>query len=112
VDKDDKGSKAYVGETFYSKLESELESIPNVKRWAGEINIIISCGSEMLNSYIEINDADNSLLTEVPVFSNIEGGTGVFASRHSAFKDVLLIPYTLEKLIKDYPDLGFQYPTE
>ena len=112
VDKDDKGAKPYVGETFYNILETDLESIPNVKRWAGTVNLIVACGSEMLSSYLEINEADNSLLTEVPVFTNINGGTGVFASRHSAFKDVILTPKSIEKLVEDYPELGFQYPTK
>lgn len=112
VDTDDKGEKSYSGESFYSRLDSELEPIPNVKRWADTINLVIACGSEILNSYLDINEADNSLLTEVPVFTNIEGGTGIFASRHSAFKDVTLTPKSLEKLIEEYPELGFQYPTK
>ena len=112
LDKEDKGKKAYTGETFYNKLEAELEAIPGVKRWAGKVDIVVACGSETLSSYLDINESDNSLLTEVPVFSNIEGGTGVFASRHSSIKGVPLTPKTLEKLVEDYPDLGFQYPTK
>ncbi len=111
IDKEDKGAQSYVGETFYNKLNAELETIPNVKRWAGPIEIYIACGSEMLNSYIEINEADNSLLTEVPVFSNINGGTGIVASRHTTTKQVLLSPKSEEKLVREYPQLGFQPPT-
>ncbi|MCF6170904.1 MAG: hypothetical protein L3J31_02670 [Bacteroidales bacterium] len=112
TDTDDNGSRAYVGETFYNLLETELESIPNVKRWAGTVNLIVACGSEILNNYLEINEADNSLLTEVPVYTNIKGGTGVFASRHSTFKDVLLTPKSIEMLVEDYPGLGFRYPVK
>ncbi len=112
MDKDDKGKKAYSGDSFYNRLEAELEVVPGLKRWAGKMDIVIPCGSETLSSYLDINESDNSLLTEVPVFSNITGGTGVFASRHTATKDVLLTPKTIEKLVDDYPELGFQLPTK
>jgi hypothetical protein len=112
VEKDNSGEESYSGDKFYSNLVAELDDIPGVKRWAGLVNIIVACGSGTLNSYIEINEADNSLLTEVPVFSNIEGGTGIFASRHTAYKDVMITPKTLEKLINEYPELHFKYPTK
>lgn len=112
VDKDNAGQQSYTGDSFYNKLDAELEDIPNVKRWAGVVDVIVYCGSTVLNSYIEINEADNSLLTEVPVFSNITGGTGIFASRHTALKESTLTPKSLEKLIEEYPQLGFQYPTK
>ena len=112
VDKDNAGQQSYSGDNFYTKLESEVEDVPNVKRWAGSVDIIVACGSLVLNSYIEINESDNSLLTEVPVFSNVEGGTGIFASRHTAFKEALLTPKSIEKLVEEYPDMHFQYPVE
>ncbi len=112
TDNDNAGKQSYNGDLFYSNLEIELEDIPNVKRWAGPVNIIVSCGSEILNNYIEVNEADNSLLTEVPIYTNIVGGTGIFASRHTAFKNALLTPKSIEKLVEEYPDLGFQYPTK
>ena len=112
IDKNNSGEESYSGDAFYANLEAELDHIPGVKRWAGPVNVIVSCGSVILNSYIEINEADNSLLTEVPLFSNIEGGTGILASRHSAFKDALLTPKSIEILVDDYPDLGFQRPSK
>jgi len=112
IDKDDDGVVGYMGETFFNKLEADLEEIPGVKRWDDKVDIMVACGAEILNSYIEINEADNSLLTEVPVFSNIEGGTGVFSSRHSTYKTVVITQTTRKKLVEDYPDLGFQYPTK
>lgn len=112
MDTDDNGKKAYSGDSFYNRLEAELEVVPGLRRWAGTLDIVIPCGSETLSSYLDINESDNSLLTEVPVFSNITGGTGVFASRYTATKDVLLTPKTIEKLVDDYPELGFQLPTK
>jgi hypothetical protein len=112
IDKSNTGKQSYTGDSFYKRLEAELEDISSVKRWAGMVDVVIYCGSTTLNSYIEINEADNSLLTEVPIFTNIKGGTGILASRHSAIKEVMLTPKSLEKLIEEYPALGFQYPTK
>lgn len=112
MDNDNSGKQSYNGDLFYSNLEIELEDIPNVKRWVGAVNIVVACGSEILNNYIEINEADNSLLTEVPIYTNIEGGTGILASRHTTIKNALLTPKSIEKLVEEYPDLGFQYPTK
>ena len=112
VSKSSAGEQSYVGDSFYDKLLTEVDEIPGMRRWAGPVDITVACGSGTLSSYIEINEADNSLLTEVPIFSNIEGGTGIFASRHTSQKEVFLTPKSIEKLVTEYPELQFQYPSK
>ncbi len=65
----------------------------------------------MLATYLDINPAGGSLLEEVPVYSNIEGGTGVFASRHTIMKDIKLSVTTERNLIEDY-NLGFKFKSK
>ena len=103
--------KGYSGDLFYNRLNAQLEKIPNVKRWAGDINMIISSGSQVLQNYLAINNATSSILQEVPIYSNIENGTGIFASRHNANRSVQLSTRSLDKLVNDY-DLGFMFPTK
>lgn len=103
--------KTYSGPAFYSLLESKLEPIPNVERWADDVDITIACGSQVLATYLAINSAGGSLLEEVPVYSNIEGGTGVFASRHTITKDILLSVTTERNLIEHY-NLGFKFKSK
>jgi hypothetical protein len=99
---------SYSGTRFFDILENELEPIPNVERWADSVDITIACGSQELTTYLNINAAGSStLLEEVPVFSNIDGGTGLFASRHTIVKPVKLSFATERTLIEEH-DLGFK----
>ena len=101
----------YSGEAFYGRLNEELPDIPNVERWAGLVDVYVTSGSQELQNYIAINNATGSLLTEVPTYSNITNGIGIFASRHTATRSVELSTNSLKYLI-EANDLGFQYPTE
>ncbi len=103
---------AYSGTRFYDILESELEPIPNVERWADSVDITIACGSRDLANYLSINTAGTTtLLEEVPVFTNIDGGTGLFASRHTIVKPVRLSTPTERTLIMEH-DLGFKFKSK
>jgi hypothetical protein len=98
----------YLGDVFYSTLENQLEKPLNVKRWATKVDVIIACASQVFDTYIEVNDGNDNLLSEVPVYTNIEGGYGIFASRRTITKEVGLSVQSELKLITEYPDLGFQ----
>jgi len=102
----------YAGDKFFAELDSELEKIANIQRWSGMVDVVISAGSEVLHYYIEINNSvEGSLLQELPQYTNIHNGTGIFASRHSVVKSVPLSGFTERKLVEDY-NLGFKYKTK
>ena len=111
TDGGEKMTKSYSGDAFYAQLNTDLEDIPDVKRWAGIVDIYVSAGSQVLQNYLSLNEASGSLLTEVPVYTNIRNGTGVLASRYTSEKPARLSTRSLEKLVEEY-DLGFLYPTE
>jgi len=98
----------YLGNAFYSTLENQLDKPLNVKRWAGNVDVVIASASQVFDTYIEVNEGNDNLLSEVPVYTNIEGGYGIFASRRTIIKEVGLSVQTELKLISEYPDLGFQ----
>lgn len=102
---------SYSGPGFFSLLEGKLEPVPNVERWAGNVDVIIACGSQVLATYLDINSGSGTLLEEVPVYTNIVGGSGVFASRHTIVKPILLSKTTEGDLIEDY-NLGFKWKTK
>ena len=104
-------SQIYSGDAFYGRLESELEPIPNVQRWAGKVDLIIGGGSQVLQNYLQINSAQGNLLEEVPLYTNIQNGTGIFASRYVATRSVKLSVLSMKKLVED-TNLGFKYPTK
>jgi hypothetical protein len=102
----------YTGENFFIELENKLEKIPNIQRWSGPMDVIISAGSEVLHYYIEINDATaGSLLQELPNYTNVSNGTGIFAARHDVVKSTKLSGATERTLVEE-SNLGFRYKTE
>lgn len=101
----------YDGAKFFSKLESELQDendIPGIKRWAGPVTVYVATGTQVLHNYLSINSVEGSLLEEVPIYTNIDNGTGIFASRHTVIKSVDVSNATLNVLVD--MDLGFLFP--
>ncbi len=98
----------YTGIEFYNILNNTLQKDPNVKRWAGNVDVHIACASQDFDTYYEVNNTSGGILEEAPQFSNIKGddALGLFASRHSVTKPVKLSVATELTLVQDY-DLGF-----
>lgn len=103
----------YDGNKFYSQLESNLpdvNEIPGIKRWAGPVVVYVAAGSQELHNYLAINSSEGSLLEEVPIYSNIDNGTGIFAARHTSKKSVELSNLSLSELVE--MNLGFVLPSK
>ncbi len=98
----------YVGDVFYTTLENELDPILNVQRWTGLVDVIVASASQEFDTYLEVNNGTNSIVSEVPIYTNINGGFGLFASRKTILKSVSVSVQSELKLITDYPDLGFK----
>lgn len=69
------------GEDFYKFVADQIDVDPAVVRYAGSMDFIFTAGAEFLANYIAINQATTSVLTSIPEYSNVEGGTGIFSSR-------------------------------
>ncbi|HEY9115995.1 MAG TPA: DUF4249 family protein [Bacteroidales bacterium] len=99
----------YAGDGFYSRVAAELPAIENVKRWAGTVDVIISAATQEFHTYIEVNGANGNLLQEVPIYTNVDNGIGIFGSRHTINKPFRLSVQSENKLVA--MGLGFQLPT-
>jgi hypothetical protein len=81
--------KEISGEAFYSAISNKLSNYSYEadveKRVIGKdnIEIIVTAANENLSLFIGINEPSTGVVTEQPVFTNIEGGVGIFASRFS-----------------------------
>ncbi len=103
--------ETYSGPAFYNLLQNKLEAISNVERWVDNVDMTIACGSQVLATYLNINTGSGSLLEEVPDYTNIIDGVGLFASRYTNVKSIPLSVITERTLVQDY-DLGFKYKTK
>lgn len=98
---------SFIGDDFYTRLINQLDNPLNVQRWAGPVDVVINTAAPDLNTYIEVNEPTNSIIQEVPEFTNIENGVGVFSSRYVNTKRLLLSVGSELKLVEEY-DLGFR----
>ncbi|HLG03661.1 MAG TPA: hypothetical protein VI731_08710, partial [Bacteroidia bacterium] len=81
---------------FYRFVGNSISYNPSVvERIAGVVEITVYAGNQILKDYININGASNSVSQEHPLYTNIEGGYGVFASRTHLTKVVSSQPTNL-----------------
>jgi hypothetical protein len=92
----------YIGNDFYTRLGQQLDDILNVKRWAGPVDVVIGVAGDDLNTYIEVNAPSNSIIQEIPEFSNIENGFGIFSSRFTKVERFRLAVGSEIKLVEDF----------
>jgi hypothetical protein len=69
------------GDNFYKFVARKITPDPNVQRFAGTLDFIITVGAETFSNYLNITTASTNLLTTSPEYSNVEGGKGLFTSR-------------------------------
>lgn len=99
------------GEDFYKFVGQAIDPVTNVERTAISLDFIISAGSEVLANYVSINSSTTSVLTSIPQYTNVENGTGIFASRFvtvSGNKPLGTNSLTYLRFGKYTYDLGFQ----
>lgn len=69
-------------EEFFQKLKTRIPVDASVQRLFDRIVITYSIAERELYNYISINDqASQSLLFELPTYTNIQEGSGIFSSR-------------------------------
>lgn len=73
------------GEVFYEIVSNRVVQDPTVtRRTIRGFELIVTAGSEDLNTYMLTNEPTSSLAQNKPTFSNVEGGLGIFSARTTA----------------------------
>lgn len=73
------------GEAFYEFLANSIPEDPEVtRRTVRSFDLLVTAGSEDLNTYMLTNEPTSSLAQNKPVFSNVDGGLGIFSARTTA----------------------------
>lgn len=77
-----------LGREFYAFLASELEADATIQRRFTDIDLEIIAGGTELLDYINIRQVNTGITSaqEIPTFTNIEGGLGLFTSRTTVSK--------------------------
>lgn len=87
-------STSYNAQVFYQALALEIgnDSLKDVERLIAEpsLTVKISAGGDDLYNFITVNGPSNSIAQNVPEYTNVIGGYGVFSSRTSIEKNMRL----------------------
>jgi hypothetical protein len=99
---------------FYESLKNNLKWSSDtlvIFRKPGKIEFQISVAADDLSTYIEVNEASNSIVQVRPEFSNISNGIGIFSARYNTAIDhprkLDLGSKSRTILHEQYPMLGF-----
>lgn len=97
-------SLSYTPSSFFQTMAYKLgaDTLKNVERLVGSypVTIKISAGGEDLYNFISVNGPSNSIVQNVPEYTNINGGYGVFSSRYTLEKRIKFSPQSYIELIK------------
>ena len=108
---DDTESKMKIeGNSFFNFLALNLDKNQSVIRYFNELDMIMTVGSEDLETYINVNKPITGIVQERPQFTNINNGIGLFSSRFKKIRfDYDLTSSTLDYLKSvDGLDRNFQ----
>ena len=94
----DKNKITVDGEKYFNFLENEIQKNSLVQRNYIGFEAIITAGSEDLYTYISINTPSSSIVQERPTFTNINNGIGIFSSRTSTKRSIILTSQTIDYL--------------
>ena len=74
-----------LGQNFFSFLVGALEKNPSITRRLNSIEFELITGNESIADYIRVGRANLGITSsgEIPVFSNIEEGLGIFGATHT-----------------------------
>jgi hypothetical protein len=79
---DDTESKMKIeGNSFFNFLALNLDKNQSIIRYFNDIDMIMTVGSEDLETYINVNKPITGIVQERPQFTNINNGIGLFSSR-------------------------------
>ncbi len=99
---------------FYNQLYNTLINEPLVARTADSAHIIINAGGFDLEKYVSINNINTGITAsqDLPVYTNIDGGIGLFSTRYTSFNDGYMIGSTTKDSLANNHltrNLGFQF---
>jgi len=86
------------GINFYGMMVSKIEENPNMVRRFEHIDMIVSAGGPEIEEYVRIGQANSGLTSsqDIPVFSNMSEGRGLFSTKQQSRN--IDLPISLETL--------------
>jgi hypothetical protein len=104
-------SQKITGEEFFNLLAYNIPSSTTVNRRVNNLDILFSVGTADLNTYINLNEPPTGIVQERDLFTNIDGGIGLFTARYNKMQENIFLTTTTKQAIATHLDsLNFMYP--
>ena len=103
------------GGSFFNFVETQLQNYENedqvMKRVLGmdAVEIILTAGNEDLNTYMQVNEPVTGIVTERPIFTNVNNGIGIFASKYSTRVSTFLSDGSMLEICAGQKTSGFKF---
>ena len=100
-----------MGEEFFNFIAYEVKGDNTVNRRLNNIDLLFTLGSSDLNTYIRLNEPPTGIVQERDLFTNINGGIGLFTSRYNKLQESIFLTSSTKQAIATHLDsLNFMYP--
>lgn len=96
---------------LYSLLLHEIQPKLGITRHVDYLEVIFTTGSDDLNTYVQLSQPSLTINQDVPSFTDVKNGIGLFTSRHIQYIRKGLGAANIDSLVKEpqYQSLKFQY---
>ena len=96
------------GVRFFNFLRQNLVKDNSVVRQFMDIELVMTVGTENLNTYIRLNLPITGIVQQRPQFTNIDNGIGIFSSRYIYVEDPIDLTNDTRLYLIDELDRNFQ----
>ncbi|MDG2060083.1 MAG: hypothetical protein P8J34_08050 [Flavobacteriales bacterium] len=104
-------SQQITGEEFFNLLAYNIPSSTTVNRRINNLDVLFSVGTADLNTYINLNEPPTGIVQERDLFTNIDGGIGLFTARYNKMQENIFLTTTTKEAIATHLDsLNFIFP--
>lgn len=102
------------GSEFFVFLSNNLESDASIRRDFKGIDVVVDAGGEEILDYVRVGQANLGITAsqEIPFYSNLSEGRGIFSSRNRKYKRKILLTSVAQEIVKSDPltkDLNFNF---
>ena len=97
-------SIVFRGQDFYNYISAQLDVNPDVERRnIIDIDVVTEVGHTELMKYIEVSEPTSGLAQTTPLYTNINGGLGLFSSRTIARRDGMGLSTSSTEVLCTFP---------
>ena len=99
------------GEEFFNLIAFNVPKDNTVNRRINNIDLLFSAASQDLKTYISLNEPPTGIVQERELFTNINGGIGLFSSRYNKLQENIDLTTSTNQAVAELLDsLNFMYP--